>query len=106
MKGLCMVLCLLVVGVSSVMAFAAPSVEQGKALFNSTDLGTNGKRCATCHPNGKGLEEAAGYGKTELGVIINQCIKKPLEGRELALDSAEMQSLVMYVQSLAAPGKK
>ena len=106
MKHPSMVLCALVVGVSSAMAFAAPSVEQGKALFNSTDLGTNVKRCATCHPGGKGLETAAGYDKVNLAMIVNQCIKKSLNGKELAPDSAEMQSLVMYVQSLAALGKK
>lgn len=106
MNYLRMALCALVVGVSSVMAFAAPSVEQGKQLFNSTDLGTNGKRCATCHPDGKGLETAAGYDRVNLEMIVNQCIKKPLKGKELAPDSAEMQSLVMYVQSLAAPGNK
>ena len=103
---LSMALCTLVVTASLAMAADTPSIEQGKELFNSTNLGTNGKRCATCHPDGRGLSEAAGYDAPRLGKIINQCISRPLKGTELPPDSPKLQSLIMYVQSLAAVGKK
>jgi len=82
-------------------AFAAgPSVERGKELFGSPALGTSGKSCATCHPGGAKLTEAAGYGEAELKNIINNCISKPLKGNKLAEDSDDLKSLVMYIQSL------
>jgi len=100
------ILCTLAVTVSLAMAVDTPSIELGRELFNSAKLGTSGKRCSTCHHDGQGLGDAAGYDKARLGKIINQCIDKPLKGTELTLDSPEMQSLIMYVQSLAAMSKK
>lgn len=85
---------------------AGPSMERGKDLFNSTKLGTNGKSCATCHRDGKRIERAATYGDGELGEIINQCIKNPLEGNGLDPGSDDMKSLIMFVKAYAAPGKK
>ena len=90
-------LCLL----AAAAAFAAgPSIERGKELFSSAALGTNGKSCATCHPEGARLTEAAGYSEGELKNIINSCISKPLKGKKLAEDSDDLKSLVMYIQSL------
>lgn len=101
-----MTLGILVVTASLALAASTPSSEQGKILFGSTNLGTNGRSCATCHPDGKGLSEAAGYDGSALVTISNQCIRKALKGRELAPESTEMKSLVMYLQSLADRGKK
>ncbi|HEX9024605.1 MAG TPA: cytochrome C [Geobacteraceae bacterium] len=101
-----MALCAVAVTVSLATAAGVPSIEQGRELFNSSDLGTNGKRCATCHAGGKGLGEAAGYDPVRLEKIANQCIKKALKGKELAPGSVELASLVMYLQSLAAVGGK
>ena len=78
-----------------------PSVEKGKALFNDVKLGTSGKTCNTCHPGGKGLEQAGG--KANLTETINACITTPLKGKALDVKSVEMQSLVLYIKSL---GKK
>ncbi len=88
------------------LAWAAePSAERGKELFNSTELGSNGKSCATCHRDGKKLERAATYADGELGEIINQCIKNPLEGKGLDLSSSDMKSLIIYIKAFAGPGK-
>jgi cytochrome c peroxidase len=76
------------------------SVTLGKKLFNDPSLAGSGnaKSCNTCHPGGKGLEQAGNNPK--LAGIINQCIAGPLAGQPLALDSSEMQSLTMYIKSL------
>ena len=78
----------------------APSVERGSKLFNSTALGTNGKSCATCHPGGKGLEDVADYDGKKMATYVNNCIEKALKGKPLANDSADMGSLVMYLNTL------
>lgn len=87
------------------MAGSGPSLERGKELFTGTHLGTNGKSCAGCHPGGKGLERAAAYEAGALGEIINQCIKKPLNGNALDSASADMKSLIMYIRTFANQGK-
>ncbi|MDA8415316.1 MAG: hypothetical protein M0023_16195 [Desulfobacteraceae bacterium] len=87
-------------------AAGGPSLEKGKELFTSTSLGTNGRSCAGCHANGKGLEEVANYDEKSLSKIINQCIVKALDGKPLTVDSVELSSLVMYVNSLGAAKAK
>ena len=84
---------------------AGPSMERGKELFNSTELGSNGKSCATCHRDGKKLERAAAYADGELGEIINQCIRNPLEGKGLDPASSDMKSLILFIKGFAGPGK-
>ncbi len=105
MKKAGLILCLLGAAASWGAAADEPSVDRGKELFNSTVLGTNGKKCSDCHPGGKGLEEAAGYGVANLRGIINGCITNPLKGKALAADSTDLASLVMYIKSLAPPAK-
>lgn len=83
------------------MAIAAdgPSIQKGEELFKSTELGTNGKSCYSCHSGGKGMERAAGYEQRRLTKIINNCIANPLEGGELDPASNEMKSLIMYIET-------
>lgn len=77
----------------------AASVAQGKALFNDRSLGAMIKSCNTCHPDGKGLEMA---GEDEgLADTINACITHALQGQPLDPASVEMQSLILYIKSLA-----
>jgi cytochrome c peroxidase len=76
------------------------TLEKGKALFNDPKLGTSGKSCSTCHPDGKGLSHAGE--KSDLARIVNQCISIPLQGKPLDPESMEMQSLLLYVKSLGA----
>lgn len=82
-----------------------PSIEMGRKLFNSEQLGTSGKSCATCHQDVSKFKGAAAYTEDELADNINQCIAGPLKGKKLAPDSAEMKAMVLYLQSLAAAGK-
>jgi len=104
MKRLVMTLSILAVA-SLVLAADVVTPARGKELFTSTQLGTSGKSCSTCHPDGKGLAKAAEYDAEELGAIINQCIMKPLKGKALDPDSAEMESLVRYIKSLASSAR-
>lgn len=74
----------------------------GKELFNQTALGTSGKSCSSCHPDGDGLE---GVGvklsqDKELENQINACIAGPLKGKELGMESSEMKALATYLRSL------
>lgn len=82
-------------------AAAAPSVERGRELFESTQLGTNGRSCASCHQGGKKLAKAATYDEGELREIVNRCVQGPLEGKALDPASAEMKSLVLYLRTFA-----
>ena len=86
---------------SMTMASDGVSISKGKELFTSKQLGTNGKSCNLCHPDGKGMEKAAVNDEGELGGIINQCIKNALKGKVLDPTSVEMKSIVMYIKSLA-----
>lgn len=79
------------------------SVEKGKALFNDPKLGTTGKSCNDCHPNGKGTEESGA--KADLPRIVNACITASIKGKEIDEKSMEMQSMVMYIKSLGTGGK-
>ena len=99
-------LILLMPPLMATLAWAAgPSMEMGKELFNSTKLGTNGKSCATCHRDGKKLEQAATYADGELGEIINNCIKNPLGGKGLDPSSNDMKALIMFVKGFSSAGK-
>ncbi|UZJ39144.1 cytochrome-c peroxidase [Prosthecochloris sp. SCSIO W1102] len=77
-----------------------PSASDGEKLFNDPQLAgsVNASSCATCHPGGKGLEHA--FENPKLVSVINTCITGPLEGRALEENSAEMQSLKLYVESI------
>lgn len=104
MKRIGIILSMLAVA-SLAMAGEGASLAKGKDLFTSKQLGTNGKSCNLCHPDGKGLEKAALYDEGELGEIINQCIKNPLEGKTLDPASVEMKSLILYIKSLASSAR-
>jgi mono/diheme cytochrome c family protein len=90
-------------------ASPAASIEKGKALFNDIGLGTTGSSCNTCHMNGKGLEAAAVRKQwirsdktyTTLEGLVNGCITTGLRGKALDVRSVEMQSIVLYIRSLA-----
>ena len=88
--------------------FAAPvlfgrdkgTVESGMALFSDPALGTSGKACSSCHPGGKGLENA--FSRKDLARMVNVCISGPLKGKALQEDSVEMRSLILYLDSLGS----
>ncbi len=80
-----------------------PSVELGRKLFNEVQPGITGKTCADCHKDGAGLEKSGSIAEHHL-TMINQCTTNALKGKPLAVDSVEMQSLMLYIKSLT--GKK
>lgn len=81
----------------------ATHADQGKLLFESVKLGTNGKSCSTCHPGGRKLEWASTFSEDKLADITNTCIINSLKGKPLAVDSAEMKSLVRYIKTFGGP---
>ena len=74
----------------------------GKEIFSQTALGTSGKSCSSCHPDGDGLDGVEGRytQNNELENQINKCIAGPLKGKELGLESSEMKALATYLRSL------
>jgi len=95
---------------TSLLAFPAGDIGQGKAFFcDKTFAGaTTGKSCSSCHPNGRGLENAGD--KTEWKIMgkrykhiedaVNYMIEKALHGRVLGPQSGEMMDTVAYIKSL------
>ncbi|MBI1922450.1 MAG: cytochrome C [Geobacter sp.] len=82
------------------------SVDRGRELFSSPELGKSGKSCFSCHPGGKKLEMAAASENDErLTGMINNCIVQVLKGKALAPDTVEMQSLLMYIRTFGGPGR-
>jgi cytochrome c len=79
-------------------------VQRGRELWTSPALGTNGVACAQCHPNAANTHpETYPKFQQQLGRVIalrdmiNWCLQQPLEGKPLALDSADMVALEAYV---------
>jgi len=78
-------------------------VQKGRELWTSPDLGKNGVVCAQCHPNAANSHPET-YPKFQkqigkvvtLPEMINWCIRNPLEGQPLEVDSPEMTALVAY----------
>jgi len=101
MKRYALILLAAVFGFLTTALAGTPTAEQGKILFNDAALGgsANPASCNTCHPDGRKLEQAGG--KENLKTMINGCIKQALHGEPLAADSPEMESLVLYIKSLA-----
>jgi cytochrome c peroxidase len=87
------------------MAAEKPTVEYGRTLFADPALGGPGntQSCNGCHPSGKGLENA--WKNPELGKKINTCIGA-MKGKALLIDSREMKSLILYMQSLKPAARK
>ena len=77
---------------------------EGRALWTSGDLGTNGVACAQCHPNAANTHPET-YPKfqkqlgrvSQLWEMINWCIRNPLEGESLAADDPDMIAMQAYV---------
>ena len=79
-------------------------VADGRALWGSPDLGTNGVACGQCHPNAANTHpETYPKFQQQLGRVIalremiNWCLMNPLEGENLALDDSRMIALEAYI---------
>jgi cytochrome c len=104
-------------------AMAEGNVENGLALFVKTDLGTTGKSCESCHPNGgkEGMEMEGMTTKPLTGVadkypgvfamidpekevtlaqVVNFCLENPVGAEPWPEDSQEMKDMLAYLESL------
>ncbi len=93
-------ICMLAIGLIVAIALAAGDAAKGKILFNDPKLGgaTAGISCNSCHPNGKGLEQAGA--RKDLVEFINRCLVNANKGKPLDPKSAEMADLIAYIKSL------
>ena len=82
--------------------------EKGKILFNNPEFAGGKRSCNSCHPNGRGLEDAGtkssfailGGRQASLEEAINMCIVNANKGDVLKVLATEMQELVSYIKSL------
>ncbi|WP_446810666.1 cytochrome C [Methylomonas sp. 2BW1-5-20] len=80
------------------------SVKQGRELWTSPTLGSNGVVCAQCHPNAANTHPET-YPKFQkqigkvipLWEMINWCLRNPLEGQPLVADDPKMIAIQAYV---------
>ena len=79
-------------------------VKEGRQLWTSPALGTNGVACAQCHPNAANTHpETYPKFQKQLGKVasmwemVNWCIRNPLEGKDLAADDPRMTAILAYV---------
>ena len=90
---------------------------EGRALWTSGEVGTNGVACAQCHPNAANTHPEL-YPKiqkqlgrvAQLWEMINWCIRNPLEGENLAADDPDMIAMQAHINKERrgvplAPGK-
>jgi len=97
-KSIVAISLLLMTGISA-QATEAPTLSLGKALFESTELGTKGRGCVTCHEQGKGLEMIGDFNDAELKDIINACLRDAMGAKLISTESQEMEALLVYVRS-------
>lgn len=79
-------------------------VTEGRRLFTSPELGTNGVACAQCHPNAANTHpETYPKFQKQLGRVIplrdmiNWCIQQPLEGKALEANDPKLVALETYI---------
>ena len=79
-------------------------VQEGRRLWTSPELGTNGVACAQCHPNAANTHpETYPKFQKQLGRVaslwemVNWCLRNPLEGKPLAADDPRMTAMLAYI---------
>jgi cytochrome c len=79
-------------------------VKNGRELWTSGSLGSNGVACAQCHPNAANTHpETYPKFQKQLGKVaqmfemVNWCIRNPLQGTNLAPDDPKMTALLSYI---------
>lgn len=90
---------ILLVSAMGTYAIEAPSLSLGRTLFESSELGTKDRSCATCHSQGKGLDMIGDFSDTELKDIINACMRDALGAETISVESQEMNALLGYVRT-------
>lgn len=103
-------LSVIALGLTFTVAFSAGEAEKGKALFNDAKFAGGVKACNSCHPDGKGLENAAdkkefhimGGTQKSLEEAVNACIVNANKGKAIDVKSGQMKELVAYIKTLKA----
>ena len=116
MKIMKVSLLLIILGLTFSIALAKKHLpeERGKTLFTNPKFAEGSKACSECHPNGKGLEKAAGkkefkiMGKTQksLEEAVNFCIVNANKGKAVDVKSGQMKDMVAYIKSLKGKAGK
>ena len=99
MNNSIVVLALLLITGLGAHATEAPTMDLGKTLFESTELGSKGRACVTCHAQGKGLDLIGDFNDMELKDIINACLRDAMGGQLMSTESQELEALRIYVRS-------
>ncbi len=86
---------------SLTVAVEGPTLELGKTLFESNELGTAERSCNNCHPDGKGLDKTGQSDDATIKERINRCIRNAQGGEVLDAGSQEMEALLNYVRFLS-----
>lgn len=107
-----LLLSVLIIGLTFSVSIAMKHLpeERGKLLFNDPKFAGGSKSCNSCHPNGKGLENAADkkefkiMGKTmkTLEEAVNFCIEGANKGKAIDVKSEQMKDIVAYIKTLKA----
>ena len=79
-------------------------VAQGRSIWTSDTLGTNGLACVQCHPNAANTHPET-YPKfqkqlgkvAQLWEMVNWCLRNPLQGQPLGADDPRMTAILSYV---------
>jgi len=101
---------MIVMGLISSTAFSMHHTpgERGKMHFNDPKFAGGSNACASCHPDGKGLEKAAdkkefkimGKAQKSLEEAVNFCIENANKGKAIDVKSEQMKDIVAYINSL------
>jgi cytochrome c len=80
--------------------------KQGRELWTSAEIGTNGVVCAQCHPNAANTHpETYPKFQKQLGRVasmwemVNWCLINPLEGEAMAADDPRMTAMIAYIHA-------
>ena len=78
-------------------------VQEGRRLWTSAEIGTNGVACAQCHPNATNIHpETYPKFQKQIGRVVamwemfNWCLRNPLEGDIMDADDPRMIALQAY----------
>lgn len=78
--------------------------QEGRRLWTSPEIGTNGVACAQCHPNAANTHpETYPKFQKQLGRVaqmwemVNWCIRNPLQGTDLEPQDPRMTALLAYI---------
>lgn len=81
------------------VASAGEKSVSGEKLFQNASLGTTGKSCSSCHPQGKGLTQVGDYDDAILQEFVNFCIRDAMKGKMLPEGSEELRVLALYLRN-------